>query len=52
MELCEYTCLSLLNFICFKEIHFEIIHQIYGKQPLQNGGERRVNQTWLTFYYC
>jgi len=30
---------------------FEAIYQIHGKQPLQNGGERRVEKTWAAFHH-
>lgn len=28
----------------------ENLYKIHGKQPLQNGGERGVEETWLAFY--
>ncbi len=34
--------IRLVLFECVKWNQFEIIHQVYGQQSLQNGGERRA----------
>ena len=31
------------------QTHNEIIHQIYGQQSLQNGGEGSIERSWITF---
>lgn len=37
---------------CRINVQIEVIYQIHGERPLQDGGERGVEKTWLALHRC